>query len=228
MFELKEALNKSRDTATGLDNIHYQFLKHLPESGLKVLLKVFNQVWESGVFPPSWREALIIPIPKPGKDSKNPNNYRPIALTSCLCKTMERMVNARLTYCLETNGCLSDEQCGFRKGRSTTDHLVRFETFIREAFAQDKHVVAIFFDLEKAYDTSWKRGILNNLHKLGFRGKLAHFVEGFLEQRTFTVRAGSTYSDSFEQEMGVPQGSILSPTLFNIQINDIANIAKKA
>ena len=228
MGELKEALKKSKDTAAGLDNIHYQFLKRLPESCLNVLLNVYNNVWESGNFPPSWREALVVPIPKPGKDLKNPKNYRPIALTSCLCKTMERMVNARLTHCLETQGALSDEQCGFRKGRSTTDHLVRFETFIREAWANDKHVVAIFFDLEKAYDTTWKRGILNKLHELGYRGRMAYFLEGFLESRTFKLRAGSTYSDTFEQEMGVPQGSILSPTLFNVQINDIAKVAKEA
>ena len=228
MGELKEALKKSKDTAAGLDNIHYQFLKRLPESCLNVLLNVYNDVWESGDFPPSWREALVIPIPKPGKDLQNPKNYRPIALTSCLCKTMERMVNARLVHCLETQGALSDEQCGFRKGRSTTDHLVRFETFIREAWAEDKHVVAIFFDLEKAYDTTWKHGILRKLHELGYRGRMAHFLEGFLESRTFKVRAGSTYSDTFEQEMGVPQGSILSPTLFNVQINDIAKVAKEA
>ena len=226
LMELKEALRKSGETAAGLDNIHYQFLKHLPESSLNILLKVYNQVWESGIFPPSWREALIIPIPKPGKDTKNPNNYRPIALTSCLCKTMERMVNARLNYCLENSDMLAKEQCGFRKGRSTTDHLVRFETFIREAFAQEKHVVAVFFDLEKAYDTTWKRGILNNLHEMGFRGRLANFIEGFLENRTFKVKAGSTYSDSHVQDLGVPQGSILSPALFSIQINKIVKAAK--
>ena len=71
-------------------------------------------------------------------------------------------------------------------------------------------------------------GILRKLHELGYRGRMAHFLEGFLESRTFKVRAGSTYSDTFEQEMGVPQGSILSPTLFNVQINDIAKVAKEA
>ena len=136
------------------------------------------------------------------------------------------MVNARLNYCLENSDMLAKEQCGFRKGRSTTDHLVRFETFIREAFAQEKHVVAVFFDLEKAYDTTWKRGILNNLHEMGFRGRLANFIEGFLENRTFKVKAGSTYSDSHVQDLGVPQGSILSPALFSIQINKIVKAAK--
>ena len=221
LFELKQALKKSNDTAPGIDGIHYQLLKHLPDSCLQVLLKIYNQIWETGDFPSSWREAIIIPIAKPGKDSKDPNNYRPIALTSCLCKTMERMVNTRLNWFLESNDKLAKQQCGFRKGHSTTDHLVRFEAFIREAFAEKKHVVAVFFDLEKAYDTTWRKGILKNLHEMGVRGRLAAFVEGFLEHRTFAVRAGSVLSDFYEQEMGVPQGSILSPALFNIKINDI-------
>ena len=105
---------------------------------------------------------MIIPIPKPGKDSYNPLNYRPIALTSCLCKTLERMVNERLIWFLEKKGLLNKVQCGFRTHRSTIDHLIRLETFIREAFANGEHLVAVFFDLEKAYDTTWKHGILKN------------------------------------------------------------------
>ena len=82
-------------------------------------------------------------VPIPGKDPKNPTNYRPIELTSCLCKTMGRMVNTRLMWCLKSEGHLSDVQCGFRKNRSTVDHLVRFGTFVREAFIKKEHV-AIF------------------------------------------------------------------------------------
>eukprot|EP00916_Digyalum_oweni_P019426 GHVL01032319.1.p1 GENE.GHVL01032319.1~~GHVL01032319.1.p1 ORF type:complete len:920 (-),score=34.35 GHVL01032319.1:223-2982(-) len=225
--ELKQALQKCNNSATGLDGIHYQVLTHLPESCLLVLLKVFNHIWESGSFPPSWQEAMIVPIPKPGKDHTNPSNYRPIALTSCLCKTMERLVNARMVWYLEKQNLLSDVQCGFRKGHSTTDHLVRFETFVREAFARSEHVLAIFFDLEKAYDTTWKHGILADLHEMGFRGRLPVFVEGFLSNRLFTVRVGPNLSEFCQQEMGVPQGSILSPMLFNIKINNIVKAVLK-
>ena len=87
--ELRTALGKAHDTAPGPDQIHFQILKHLPEASLQCLLKFFNDIWETGEFPPSWREATIIPIAKPGKDSKDPNNYCPIALTSYVCKTME-------------------------------------------------------------------------------------------------------------------------------------------
>ena len=221
--ELKLALQKCNDSAAGLDSIHYQLLTHLPEESLYILLSVFNHIWSTGLFPPSWREAEVVPIPKPGRDLSNPGNYRPIALTSCVCKTMERLVNSRLVWFLETNSLISDLQCGFRQGRSTVDHLVRFETFIREAFVKKQHVLAVFFDLEKAYDTTWKHGILADMHTMGFRGRLPVFIKGFLSGRSFRVRVGSTHSDAFEQEMGVPQGSILSPVLFSIKINNIVN-----
>ena len=116
-------------------------------------LDIFNSIWTTGVFPPSWRKAVISPIPKPGKDHSDPNNYRPIALTSCLCKTMERMVFDLFVWRLESINALGSVQCGFRKNRSTIDHLVRFESFIRNALIKGEHVVSILFDLEKAYDT---------------------------------------------------------------------------
>ena len=221
--ELKDAISKSHDTATGPDEIHYQMLKHLPLKSLQTLLDIFNNMWETGKDPENWELATIIPIPKPGKDHTEPTNYRPIALTNCLCKTLERMINARLVWYLEINNLISPVQSGFRSERSTNDNLVRLETFIRDAFVKKEHVVSVFFDLEKAYDTTWKYGILRDLHELGVKGRLANFLESFLVERSFQVRVGSTLSDTFRLSQGVPQGSILSTTLFNIKINSIMN-----
>ena len=221
MKELKKALKKCHDTAVGCDDIHYQFLKHLPFRSLDSLLRIFNQVWHTGTFPDSWKEAVIVPIPKPGKDSTNPANYRPIALTSCICKTMERMINDRLDWFLEKNQLIATVQSGFRKQRGTLDHLVRFETFIGEAFIKKEHAVSIFFDLESAYDTTWKYGIMNDLHDFGIKGRLAYFISAFLNERQFRVRVGDTFSKIHKQEMGVPQGSILSVTLFSVKITNI-------
>ncbi|GFO23029.1 LINE-1 retrotransposable element orf2 protein [Plakobranchus ocellatus] len=130
MSELKNSVVKSNESAAGPDGVYYYFLRHLPESCLHTLLKLFNNIWTTGDIPPSWREASVVPIPKPGKDPSDPSNYRPIALTSCLCKTLERMVNDRLVHVLESRNLLSNVQCGFRKDQSTLDHLVRLETFI--------------------------------------------------------------------------------------------------
>ena len=102
-----------------------------------------NDIWETGDLPSIWKLVNVIPIPKSGKDHSEPSNYRPIALTSCVCKTMERMINTRPVWFLESNGLLSNIQCVFCQGRSTSDHLVRFETFIRNAFAKKGHAVSI-------------------------------------------------------------------------------------
>ncbi|GFO43077.1 RNA-directed DNA polymerase from mobile element jockey [Plakobranchus ocellatus] len=96
MAELNISNVKSNESAAGPDGVYYPFLRHLPESCLHTLLKLFNNIWTTRDIPPSWREASVVPIPKPGKDPSDPSNYRPIALTSCLCKTLERMVNDRL------------------------------------------------------------------------------------------------------------------------------------
>ena len=223
MAEIKEAIQKSHNTTVGPDEIHYEFLKQLPRRSLDYLLAALNEIWESSKFPDSWRVATIIPIPKPGKNSLFPSNYRPIELTSCLCKTMERMVNKRLVWFIESNNLYTNSQCDFRSQRSTMDHVVRLETSIREANIQRQHLIVVFFDLEKAYETTWRYGIMKDLHNIGLRGRLPNFIKAFLTDRKFQVRIGTTLSGIQQQEEGVPHGSILSVTLFNIKINSITN-----
>ena len=217
MHALEQAIKVSRDTSPGIDTVHYQLLKHLPEDSLLLLLYIFNHIWLTQDFPTSWKTAIIIPVPKPGKVLSDPGSYRPIALTSCLCKTMERMVNSRLTWYLERHMVITEYQSGFRRRRSTVDNLVTLETSIRYAFVGRKHLFSIFFYLEKAYDTTWKHGILLDLYKTGLRGRLPMFIYDFLSDRYFKVRVGNIYSDPYSQEAGVPQGSILSVTLFSLK-----------
>ena len=154
-------------------------------------------------FPTSWKTAIIIPVPKPGKVLSDPGSYRPIALTSCLCKTMERLVNSRLTWYLERHMVITEYQSGCRRRRSTVDNLVTLETSIRDAFVGRKHLVSIFFDLE---NTTWKHGILLDLYKTGIRGRLPMFICDFLSDRYFKVRVGNIYSDPYSQEVRCPTG----------------------
>ena len=100
MRDLKRSLKQSNNSSTGPDRICYEILRHLPIETLHILLGIINETWKCDTFPESWREALIISISKPGKNNFNPLNYRPIALTSCICKTVERMVNERLVWYL--------------------------------------------------------------------------------------------------------------------------------
>lgn len=219
--ELINSIKKSHNTAVGPDKIHNEFLKQLPEESIKCLLNVLNNTWENNLFPEIWKEMIIIPIPKTGKDSSNPQNYRPIALTSCLCKTLERIANQRLIWHLEINNLITNIQTGFRKKRGTIDQITRLETLIREAFIKKQHMTAIFFDIEKAYDTTWRYGIIKDIQDLGIRGRLALFIKNFLGTRNFKVRIGTTLSNNQNLTEGIPQGSVLSTTLFAIKINKI-------
>lgn len=159
MLELKRALHNTKRTNAGPDNISYVMIKHLSTSSLSNLLCLFNRIWNERSYPSLWRMATIIPILKPNKDPTNPLSYRPIALTSCLSKILEKMISSRLTHYLELNNCLSLYQSGFRRGRSTIDNIVNLEGRIRNAFLRRNHLVAVFFDIEKAYDRTWRYGI---------------------------------------------------------------------
>ncbi|GBM10819.1 putative RNA-directed DNA polymerase from transposon X-element [Araneus ventricosus] len=223
MCELITALSKAHDTSPGTDGITYNMLRHLNAASLSNLLLLFNRIWTEQEYPSQWHEAIVIPILKPGKDSSNPLNYRPIALTSCLCKTLERMVNARLVFELEKQGCISPLQSGFRRGRSTFDNLVLLETQIHNAFVKRNYLVSVFFDIEKAYDRAWRYGILSTVFNFGFRGNLPIFLKNFLSYRTFRVRVGNFFSNHFIQAEGVPQGSVLSVTLFILHLSQILN-----
>ena len=134
---------------------------------------------------------------------------------------MERIVNDRLVWFLETNGILTEYQSGFRKNRSTIDQIIRLESAVRETFIKQEHMVAIFFDLEKAFDTTWKYGIMRDLHDAGLKGRMTLFISNFLKFRQFAVKIGTIISNFYDQEEGVPEGTILSVTLFSVKINGI-------
>ena len=122
--------------------------------------------------------AIVVPIPKPGKSHSISTNYRPIALTSCLSKSFERVLNNRLLEYLEMYGMFSNVQCGCRRNRSAVVHLVRLESEVRKNFAFGEHMVSVFFDLEKASDTTWRYGILRDMYAAGLREYLPKYGQG--------------------------------------------------
>ena len=221
MEELEHAISLSSATSPGEDDILYCMIFNLPQSTKKFLLDILNNFWCSGTSPKSWKISIIIPILKPFKESSLPQSYRPIALTSCVSKIYERMVNARLVWYLESKNLLSNRQFGFRKNRSTIDPLMFLTREIQNAIAIQDQTIAVFFDLEKAYDTTWRAGILIQLVEWGIIGNMFSCLKDFLSERFLKVRVGSCISSPYIQEEGIPQGSVLSPTLFNIAINGL-------
>ncbi|KAI3387413.1 hypothetical protein SNEBB_002003 [Seison nebaliae] len=221
MNELKTALRRSGNTSTGPDDIHYEMLRQLPPQGKTYLLGLYNELWNKGEYPDDWKIAHVIMFLKPGKNPKIPTNYRPISLTSCLSKIMERMVNLRLQYYLEKENLISPYQYGFRRNRNTTEALARMVGIIQNAINQGAQCLGVFFDLEKAYDTTWRRHILNEMNKMGIGGNMMKFTRNYLQNRSFHIRQDQQLSHNFIQHEGVPQGGVLSVTLFLIAINGL-------
>ncbi|XP_058839180.1 uncharacterized protein LOC131694718 [Topomyia yanbarensis] len=219
-IELATALGCGRGKSTGLDDIGYPMLRHLPPIGKSALLRSFNTIWEGGSFPDNWREALIVPIPKK-KRPRIASDFRPISLLPCTSKVMERMVNRRLTTLLEDRNLLDLRQFAFRKGLGAGVHLGSFGEVATQAMNEGHHIDIAILDLAKAYNTTWREGILRQLRQWGIEGNLGLFVQHFLSNRRFQVGIGGSRSNFFQEANGVPQGSVLAVTLFLIGMNSL-------
>lgn len=125
MKELKHCLSLTTESSPGGDEISYSMIKHVHSTMLQIIIEIYNRIFTEDVFPEKWKTTIVIPIQKTDKDSMNPLNYRPISLISCICKLLEKIVNFRLMWYLESNEYIAKAQSGFRKDRSTTDHLTR-------------------------------------------------------------------------------------------------------
>jgi len=222
MYEMVDALKTcKRKSSPGADRISYELLKQIPRCSQTVILGFFNTVWSAGHLPSNWKEAVVCPLLKADKSPFSASSYRPVALTSTLCKLMEKMVATRLRYRLETNKLFNTHQSGFRKNRSTIDHILRLADDAHKAVHNKQFTLAVMVDLEKAFDLVWHKGLLYKMEKLGFEGNILQFVSDFLSNRSIQVRIGSSLSSAYRLQNGTPQGSAISPFLFLIMINDI-------
>ena len=138
-----------------------------------------------------------------------------------MCKAMEAMVTKRLLHHLETGNHIKPDQSGFRKGHSCLDHILRLENEIKKAQLNRQYLAAVFLDFSKAFDMVWHDGLLSKLAQNGVEGNMANFINSFLQDRSLSVKIGNNRSDPMALDNGTPQGSIISPTLFNIMINDL-------
>ena len=220
LSELVDSIRRCGNTSVGPDMLHYAFFKQMDQAQYEVMLQLFNTIWVTGTFPDDWSHSYIIPILKPGKPASQPQSYRPIQLTSCMGKILERMVTSRLNWYIETSKLLSPYQSAFRRARCTVDHIVRLESEVRHGFLLHRYTLGVFLDFKSAYNLVSVPALLLKMYHMGFRGRLMSFVRGYLTGRTFQVRCG-TLSQTFEQENGVVQGGVISPILFNLMINDI-------
>ena len=227
MFELEQAIQSTRKKgAPGPDDIPPTFLKSLGPHGKQELLNIFNLSLTSESCPQIWRLAIIIPLLKAKKPASQLGSYRPISLTSCIAKLLERMVANRIYHLAETNNWIHPSQAGCRKGRSCEDQITRTVQRISDGFNASpmQRSVMVLLDFSQAYDTVWRQRLLLMLAEKGLPIPLVRWLSSFLSNRLAKVRLNGTTSNSRTMHQGLPQGSVLAPLLFILYITTLAEI----
>lgn len=207
--------------APGPDDITNKALKLLPEGAIKRLVQIVNAAIRLTHFPMRWKQATVIMIPKPGKQLSLPQNYRPISLLPTMGKVLERVILTRIKHETENLKILPDFQFGFRGRHACTQQVMRVVEYGKKAFSWKKYMGAVFLDIEKAFDRVWHDGLLQKMIQLQYQASTVNIIRSFLCYRSFSARVGTSSSSTRQLRAGVPQGSCLSPLLFNIYASDM-------
>lgn len=220
MVEKKlRSLNVS--SSPGPDGFSARLLKECSQSLSLPISKIFSVSLTSGILPKSWKSALVSPIHKKG-DKQDPNNFRPISLTSILCKILERLMYDRmLSFFLEHN-IIPDTQHGFIRGRSIITCLLNCLNKWTHSLDNRLPVDVVYLDFAKAFDRVPINRLLYKLEHFGIRGLILKWIESFLTDRSFVVKVGAARSEPRCVLSGVPQGSVLGPLLFLVYVSDLA------
>ncbi|KAH7933674.1 hypothetical protein HPB49_015615 [Dermacentor silvarum] len=193
-------------------------LRNLATSEQRRLLDCYNNIWWSGQVPEAWRTAIVAPILKSNKPANELSSYRPVSLTSAACKVMEAIALARLEWVARACGFLADQQTGFRRRRCTADSIADVVSTLEDARASGDLAMLLLIDVKGAFDGLPHAVVQQALDLLGIGGNLRRFLSSFLNDRTLRVRVGHARSTPRPVAAGVPQGSVVSPFLFNLAL----------
>ena len=224
---LKQLLSVKENKACGPDNIHARIIKEAAKELALPLQIIFELSLKVGVIPNDWKCANVVPIFK-GGDKTRIGNYRPVSLTSIVCKVFEKIIKHHIVIHLEQEDLLLPSQHGFRTGRSCLTNLIEFLEFATDHLDKGNNISVIYLDFCKAFDKVPHRRLLVSLENHGLGGSILRWIETWLLGRRQRVVLNGQQAAWIEVKSGVPQGTVLAPLLFIIFINQIdCNLTSK-
>ena len=219
--EVYKAISRAKiGKSAGLDEIPTDVLKN--DAAIGILHRLFSVCFNTGIIPNDWSYSIITPIPKSSTgDARNPLHYRGISLAPACYKLYCGVLNSRLEAWVDENNLLCDEQNGFRKSRSTLDHLSTLTSIIETRKANKTDTYVAFIDFSKAYDSIPRNNLWAKLKQKGLCGRLYNALISLYKTVKSCVRINGLTTDFFDVNCGLKQGCLLSPLLFNLYIDDL-------